>query len=42
MKFVLQIDSKHNLPIMFGDVGTGYVTQCPDDPEVLAFAWARS
>lgn len=42
MRFVLQIDSEHNLPIMFGDVGTGHVTQCPNDPEILAFAWACS
>lgn len=42
MGFVLQIDSEHNVPVMFGDVGTGHVTQCPNDPEILAFAWACS
>lgn len=40
MALVLQIDSEDNVPVMFGDVGTGHVTQCPAHPDVLAFAWA--
>jgi hypothetical protein len=42
MDVLLQIDSEQLLPIMFGDVGTGHVTQCPDHPDVLTFAWACS
>jgi hypothetical protein len=42
MQYVLQIDSQRNIPILFGDVGTGHVSQCPNDPEELAFAWACS
>lgn len=40
MELVLQVDSNDNLPIMFGDVGCGHVTQCPAHPHVLAFGWA--
>jgi len=40
MQLVLQIDSECNLPYMFGDVGAGHLTQCPDHPDVLAFGWA--
>jgi len=42
MELILQIDSNDNLAYMFGDVGTGHVTRCPDHPEVLAFGWACS
>jgi hypothetical protein len=42
MAYVLQIDSEDHVPVMFGDVGTGHVTQCPQHPDVLAFAWACS
>ena len=40
MAFVMQIDSEQNVPVMFGDVGIGHVTQCRSHPEVLAFGWA--
>ena len=40
MAVLLQIDSEQLLPITFGDMGTGHVTQCPSHPDVLAFAWA--
>jgi hypothetical protein len=40
MGLVLQIDSEDNVPHMFGDVGCGHITQCPNHPEVLAFGWA--
>jgi hypothetical protein len=42
MVLVFQLDSEDNLPIMFGDTGIGHITQCPEHPEVLAFAWACS
>jgi uncharacterized protein YwqG len=42
MEVVLQIDSEQSIAIMWGDVGIGHVTQCPNDPEVLTFAWACS
>ena len=40
MRLVLQVDSEDNVPHMFGDVGCGHITQCPDHPNVLAFGWA--
>lgn len=40
MKLLFQIDSEDNLPYMFGDSGVGHITQSPDDPNELAFAWA--
>lgn len=40
MQHVFQVDSEHNVPFMFGDVGTGHITQCPVHHEVVAFAWA--
>jgi uncharacterized protein YwqG len=42
MALVLQLDSEDNIPHMFGDVGCGHITQCPDHPQVLAFGWACS
>lgn len=40
MELVFQIDSEDHLPYVFGDVGTGHITQCPVHKEQLAFAWA--
>jgi uncharacterized protein YwqG len=42
MDFVFQIDSEDNLPYMFGDLGTGHITQCPKHKNVVAFGWACS
>ena len=42
MELVLQIDSEQAVATMWGDVGIGHVTQCPNDPDVLTFAWACS
>jgi hypothetical protein len=42
MELVLQIDSRKLIDVMWGDMGIGHVTQCPNDPDVLAFAWACS
>jgi hypothetical protein len=40
MELLFQVDSEHDLPYMFGDVGTGHVTQCGKHREELAFGWA--
>jgi hypothetical protein len=40
MRLLFQIDSEDNLPICFGDVGCGHITQCPEHKEVLGFGWA--
>jgi uncharacterized protein YwqG len=40
MALVFQVDSEDNVPFMFGDVGCGHVTQCPEHKEVVAFGWA--
>lgn len=42
MELVFQLDSNDHLPYMFGDVGRGHLTQCPEHKEVLTFAWAGS
>ena len=42
MRLVFQLDSDDHLPFMFGDVGTGHITQCPEHLEVVAFGWACS
>ncbi|HEU4408020.1 MAG TPA: DUF1963 domain-containing protein [Polyangiaceae bacterium] len=40
MQLLLQVDSEDNVPHMFGDVGCGHITRCPEHPDVLAFGWA--
>jgi hypothetical protein len=40
MAFLMQIDSEDNVPYMFGDLGTGHITQCPTHRHVVAFGWA--
>ena len=40
MGLLFQLDSEDNLPFMFGDCGTGHVTQCPTHRSVVAFGWA--
>lgn len=40
MRHLFQIDSDDPLPYMFGDSGCAHITQCPNHPQVLAFAWA--
>ena len=40
MELLFQLDSERNLPYMFGDVGVGHVTQCPEHRAELAFGWA--
>lgn len=40
MRLVFQLDSEDNLPIMFGDVGCGHITQCATHLDQVAFAWA--
>lgn len=40
MNLLFQVESEDHVPFMFGDVGTGHITQCADCPEVVAFGWA--
>jgi uncharacterized protein YwqG len=40
MVLIFQLDSEDNLPFMFGDVGCGHITQCPQHKDVVAFGWA--
>jgi uncharacterized protein YwqG len=40
MILVFQADSEDNIPYMFGDVGCGHITQCPQRKDVMAFGWA--
>jgi hypothetical protein len=42
MRLVFQIDSENHLPFMFGDAGTGHITQCPEHTDIVAFGWACS
>ena len=40
MEMVFQLESKKNLPYMFGDLGVGHLTQSKNDDSKLAFGWA--
>jgi uncharacterized protein YwqG len=40
MLHLFQLDSEDNIPFMFGDVGCGHITQCPEHKEIVAFGWA--
>lgn len=40
MQMLIQIDSDDHLPQMFGDMGCGHLTQCPEHKDVVAFGWA--
>jgi uncharacterized protein YwqG len=40
MTYLFQIDSEDNVPFMFGDVGCGHISQCPNHPEIVTFDWA--
>ena len=42
MRLLFQLDSNDHLDFMFGDVGTGHITQCPVHKDVVAFGWACS
>jgi len=42
MRHVFQLASQDNLPYIFGDMGTGHVTQCPEHKEVMGFHWAST
>lgn len=42
MRVVFQLDSEAHVPFMFGDVGIGHITQCPQHHNVVAFGWACS
>lgn len=40
MRELFQLDSDGNVPLMFGDMGTGHLFQCGAHPSRVAFAWA--
>lgn len=40
MQLVFQIDSEDHVPFMFGDVGCGHITQCPNHKSIVTFGWA--
>jgi hypothetical protein len=40
MRYVFQLDSEDNVPYMWGDAGTGHITQCPQHLDVVTFTWA--
>lgn len=40
MHLLFQLDSNDNLDFMFGDVGTGHITQCAIHKDMVAFGWA--
>ena len=42
MRYVFQIDSEDHLPFIFGDLGTGHLTQCGDHLDIVAFGWTCS
>jgi uncharacterized protein (TIGR02996 family) len=39
MVYIFQVASEDNVPYMFGDSGTGHITQCPEHKDVVAFGW---
>ena len=39
MRPIFQIDSQRHIPVPLGDGGRGWVLQCPDHTEMVAFAW---
>lgn len=41
MNYVLQIDSAHNVPFLFGDVGTSHILQCEEHSEILTLSIAQ-
>ena len=40
MQMIFQLDSKHHLPYMFGDMGVAHLHQCRLHKNRLAFGWA--
>lgn len=39
MQLLFQLDSEDHLPVVLGDLGTGYLTQCPQHTAIPAFSW---
>ncbi|MBD3191901.1 MAG: DUF1963 domain-containing protein [Candidatus Heimdallarchaeota archaeon] len=40
MRMLMQLDSKDNLPYMFGDAGIGHIFQCEKHKKIFAFNWS--
>ncbi|WP_256381131.1 hypothetical protein [Myxosarcina sp. GI1] len=37
--FIFEFASDDNVPFLWGDGGTGYIVQCPEHKEQVAFFW---
>ncbi len=42
MELLFQVESERLIPHNFGDAGTGWISQCPDHKETVAFGWQSS
>ena len=38
-QFIFQIESGDNIPYTWGDMGAGYIIQCPEHKEQVALVW---
>jgi uncharacterized protein YjbI with pentapeptide repeats/uncharacterized protein YwqG len=38
-RLIFEFDSDDNVPYLWGDVGTGYIVQCPEHKERVTFFW---
>lgn len=38
-QLIFELESDDNIPFLWGDVGTGYIFQCPEHKEQVAFLW---
>jgi len=38
-QFIFQLESDDNIPWLWGDLGTGYLVQCPEHKNKVAFLW---
>ena len=38
-QLIFQLDSDDNLPFLWGDAGTGYLVQCREHKDKVAFFW---
>ncbi|MCU0540993.1 MAG: pentapeptide repeat-containing protein [Oscillatoriaceae cyanobacterium Prado104] len=41
-QLIFQLDSDDNIPFLWGDAGRGYILQCPNHQEEVAFLWQCS
>lgn len=41
-QLIFELESDDNIPFLWGDVGAGYILQCPEHKEQVAFLWQGS